>query len=236
MGLNFPWLAANCGGRVEEPEGADTLKTEARLIHVGTGNLTLREFHQRFSAKTRHARESHGESARAAIVSDDRSAALLAFERALRDNPRNWRVIGEAADFVGTHLGDDERALALLDAALALNPWYSSWLWILKGEALARQQRHADAHDCFEMAAHVCPGNARTQLFLAQSWLARARPERSLEAVATGLTYDTESMFRHQLLETQQAAISMLAARAMRDREALARRQSGGLPGAATRV
>jgi hypothetical protein len=43
-------------------------------------------------------------------------------------------------------------------------------------------------------------------------------------------------MFRHQLLETQQAAISALAVRSLRDREAAARRQGAGLPQARTRV
>jgi tetratricopeptide (TPR) repeat protein len=236
LGLNFPWLEANCGAHVAVPDEAETLMTEARLVHRGAGGATLREFLSRFSALARREAERHAEQARVAVAAGDWNHALTAFARALESNPRDWQLIGEAAEIVGAQLGDDERAVALADAALALNPWYSPWLWNIKGEALSRQQRHREAHFCYESAAGIAPGDARAQLLLAGSWLKLAREQRSLEAIARGLANDTASMVRHELLEVQQAAISALAVRAMRDRDAEARRRRGGLPPTRARV
>ena len=121
---------------------------------------------------------------------------------------------------MGTQLGDNRRAVALIESALALNPLYSARLWNIKGEALALQELHAQAHDCYETAARIHSGDAGPSCFLRnRGWSSRV-PVRSVVAVARGLANDTASMFRHQLLETQRTAVSVLAAR----------RQDDGLP------
>lgn len=229
-GLNFPLLERSCGAAFCTPEGDEDLSLHARLFHRGALPATSREFSDRFSGARRQRFDAVEERARMAAASGDWQEALNSFQAAIDQNPRNWWLIGEAAEFVGMCLRAWQEAADLAQAALDLNQWYSPWLWNLKGRFLACAGRGEDAHRAYLRAEAVNPRDPMTQLHLAESFLERGDPDGSLRAVATGLAHDSRSQFRHALLEKQQAAMNALLVRWNRENEVAARRQAAGLP------
>ena len=71
--------------------------------------------------------------------------ALDVYRHAITIHPRDWQLIGEAAQLVGTQLRDPAAGLELARAALHLNPWYSPFLWNVLGDCLAALDRHDEA-------------------------------------------------------------------------------------------
>jgi tetratricopeptide (TPR) repeat protein len=151
--------------------------------------------------------------------------ALESYRTAIERNPRDWQLIANAAAFVGTELRDPACGLDLVRAAIELNPWYSPESWNVMGDCLDKLGRRVEAHECYLQAHRMHPAHVITNLRLAASWLQMGDPARSLEAVAQGLANDSQSMFRHLLLDKQQEAISGLSARWRREREIAIRRE-----------
>jgi predicted Zn-dependent protease len=158
--------------------------------------------------------------------------ALDDYRRLVDDAPRDWRVLGEAAHLTATSLRDPASGLELVRIALALNPWYSPFLWHVHGDCLAALDRVDEAHASYEQALRLHPDGVDTHLRLARSWLRIGEPSRSLESVARGLACDTHDMHRHHLLECQQAAIDALSRQRVARQETVHRRsaRAGVLP------
>jgi tetratricopeptide (TPR) repeat protein len=150
--------------------------------------------------------------------------ALAGYRLAIERNPRNWQVIGEAAEFVTTGLRDPGSGLELARAAIQLNQWYSSYLWRVLGDCLSALERARDAHECYLQACQINPADAEAQLRLADSWIQIGDPARSLEAAARGLANDSNAMLRHEILKKQQQAIDELSRRWHAERATAARR------------
>ena len=211
------------------PEGDEGLLIHSRLIHREPQPGYCRVYLDRFAAARRQHSEALDSNARSAAASGRRKEALEAFRTAIEGNPRNWRLLGEAAEFAARQLRDHRLAIELAQAGLDLNPWYSAWLWNVLGESLAGAVRHDEAHQCHLHAERIHPSDPKTQSNLAESWLRLGSPERSLQAIANGLAHDSDSMHRHVLLARQQAAIAALALRWTRERESAARKQESPL-------
>jgi tetratricopeptide (TPR) repeat protein len=229
MGLNFALLEDHfrrCGATVLKPAGDDGSSIHARLLLRSAVPATRRAFNIQFSAGAREHSNAPCEQARQEARSRQFRQALASFRTAIERNPRDWHLIGEAAEFVSTQLRDHDAGLELAREALEMNPWYSAWLWNVLGECLASLQRPAEAHECYLQAHRINPGDVKTNLKLAQSWVAMGDPRRSLEAVARGLANDSSALLRHALLETQQQAIASLSLRWHAERETSARRQA----------
>jgi tetratricopeptide (TPR) repeat protein len=239
MGLDFALLEQTlrqrtaCGPRgpvhVLTPEGDEGLLIHSRLIHREPQPGYCRVYLDRFAAARRQHSEALDSNARSAAASGRRKEALEAFRTAIEGNPRNWRLLGEVAEFAARQLRDHRLAIELAQAGLDLNPWYSAWLWNVLGESLAGAGRHDEAHQCHLHAERIHPNDPKTQSNLAESWLRQGSPERSLQAIANGLAHDSDSMHRHVLLARQQAAIAALALRWTRERESAARKQESPL-------
>jgi tetratricopeptide (TPR) repeat protein len=228
MGLNFPLLEnhfARCGATVLKPVGDDGTRTHARLLSRDALPGTSHRFNERFGERTHEHAQAPIEQARQEAAAGRWREALASYRTAIDRNPRDWQLIGETAEFVSTQLKDHKTGLALAREALALNPWFSPWLWNVLGDCLTSLERPEEAHECYLQAHRIHPNNAQTNLTLAQSWLALGNPQRSLEAVARGLANDSNALFRHALLEKQQEAIASLTRRWHAERETLARRQ-----------
>jgi len=229
VGLNFPLIEDHflrCSATVLKPDGDDVSRIHARLLLRGDAPDTRRTFEERFAARTREHVQAPFEQARQEAAAGRWREALASYRNAIDLNPRDWQLMGEAAEFVATQLKDFATGLELAREALALNPWYSPWLWNVLGECLASLQHPAEAHECYLQAHRIHPNDAQTNLKLAQSWLGLGDPQRSLEAVARGLASDTNAMFRHALLDQQQEAIAALTKRWHAERETAARRQA----------
>ncbi|HET9319887.1 MAG TPA: SAM-dependent methyltransferase [Bryobacteraceae bacterium] len=229
VGLNFPLIEEHfrrCSATVLIPEGDADVRIHARLLLRGDAPGTRRTFEERFAARTRENAQAPCEQARQEAAAGLWRDALASYRTAIDQNPRDWQLIGEAAEFVATQLKDYATGLELAREAVALNPWYSPRLWNVLGECLASLQRPAEAHECYLQAHRIHPNDPQTNLKLAQSWLSLGDAQRSLEAVARGLANDSSALFRHTLLDQQQQAIGALTKRWHAERETAARRQA----------
>lgn len=207
-----------------KPEGDDARRLHARLLSRGGLPRTRQAFESRFAAQTLDPVEALVDQARQQAAAGLLREALAGFRLAIERNPRNWQVIGEAAEFVTGSLRDPASGLELARAAIELNPWYSPYLWNVLGDCLSALKRPQDAHECYLQACRIHPADAQTHLRLAASWLQIGDPARSLEAVASGLASDSNAMLRHVFLQRQQQAIDALSRRWNAERATAARR------------
>jgi tetratricopeptide (TPR) repeat protein len=225
--LNLPLLEQHCRRRSLEswePEGDATRRLHTRLLARGGLPRTRRAFEIRFAAATLDQAEALVDQARQQAATGLLQQALAGYRLAIERNPRNWQVIGEAAEFVTTGLRDPVSGLELARAAIELNPWYSAYLWNVLGDCLSALERAREAHECYLQACRINPADAETSLRLAGSWLQIGDPAQSLEAVARGLANDSIAMLRHVLLQRQQQAIDALSRRWNAERATAARR------------
>lgn len=223
-GINFPFLESHlsrCGLRVTKAEGDDGRPIHSRLISRGDLVGTLEAYANRFAANTWEYFESPVGEARAQVAAGQKEAALNSYKTALVRQPRNWRLIAEAGEFVGLQLRDFAAGVELLQRAIELNPCLSSWLWNILGDCLYCQGRFADAHEAYLQAARIDDRDPRTCLNLAYTRLHRGEHEAALEAIARGLAHDYQGVYVGRLLEKQQHVIATIAARAKAEQERL---------------
>jgi tetratricopeptide (TPR) repeat protein len=152
------------------------------------------------------------------------NVALAGYKAALGRAPRDWRVVGEVAEFVGLQLNDFAAGLELARGAVALNPWYSTWLWNVLGDCCYCLERIDDSHEAYLQAARIAPGDPRTNLNLAYTYLQRGECEAALAAIAMGLASDGRGQYRDRLLAKQQQVLAALSARWLGDEDRLRRR------------
>jgi tetratricopeptide (TPR) repeat protein len=204
---------------------ADEAMIHTRLFTSGSIPRTKQAFRDHFGAESN---DSWSLASRARELSETglRREALDVYRRAVAAGPRDWQLLGEAASFAATQLGDPIAGLDLARAAVQLNPWYSPRLWIVLGDCLAALDRQDEAHESYTEAHRLHPGSAETYLKLAESWLRHGDPRQSLNAVAEGLAADDNAMLRHALLEVQQQAIDRLSRAAVAKREVTHRRRA----------
>jgi tetratricopeptide (TPR) repeat protein len=210
--------------------GDDVLPTRARLLTTAAPGETIRTFERRFDTSVRQQAEAVLQRARREAESGNLEAALGKYREAIQHEPTNWHLIGEAAAFIANGLRDYPCAIELAHTAVALNPWFSPWLWNVLGGALEDGGRSEHAHECYLQALRIHPSDVVTNLNLARSWLLQGNPGRCLEVVARGLAHDCEAMLRYRLLELQQRAIEALGTRWSREREVAARRSQQSCP------
>jgi tetratricopeptide (TPR) repeat protein len=152
--------------------------------------------------------------------------ALHDYRLLLDDAPRDWRVLGEAAQLAATSLRDPASGLELARIALGLNPWYSPFLWNVQGDCLAALDRVNEAHESYQQALRLHPNGVDTHVRLARSWLRMGDASRSLESVASGLACDALDMHRHELIDCQQAALDALSRRRVALQQTVHRRSA----------
>jgi hypothetical protein len=226
VGLNFPLIEDYFGGlgvRVRTPTGDDERALHSRLITKSESPRTAAAFQNRFSAEAYYHFEHPVKEARARAVAGRKSEALDSYRAALSRSPRDWTVIGEAAEFVSLHLRDHAAAVELCRAALDLNPIYSAWLWNVLGDALfclerttcprglpaGRAHRSSRRTDEPESGVHVLAGRQVRRLFA------------SYRARACGRC---RGVFRDRLLEKQQQVIGAITSRWLGECDRLAKR------------
>jgi tetratricopeptide (TPR) repeat protein len=214
QGLNFPVLDSILSRNqwhVGAPAGDPERSIHSRLLLLSDLPRTLASFQDRFSAQAQSHFETPPAEARDHSTAGRKEQALECFRTAVARAPRDWRVLGEAAEFVGLELKDFAAGVELAQAAVEINPWYSSWLWNVLGDCLFCCERYADAHEAYRQAERVNPSDARTNLNLAYTWLHFGDFERALRAIATGLL--APGPYRSRLLEKQAAILAALDAK-----------------------
>jgi tetratricopeptide (TPR) repeat protein len=185
---------------------------------------TERAFHQAFDWEVQQVVNGPQEAARQHIEGGRFEQAREAYEKSLSARPRDWALLGEIAEFLIRHVADYESGRKIAEAALAVNPWYSVWLWNVLGDAVYALERYAEAHEIYLKAEIMEPNDVRTALNLSYSYWELGRPDRALELVARGLAHDGAGLYRDRLLEKQQQILAGVAATHRSNQEWLARR------------
>jgi hypothetical protein len=227
LGLNLPALDAHvraAGLSVSAGGGDGGFPLRHRLLTRGSLPHTAAWFESAFSVDARLWRDEPLELARRLAATGHWALALQAYREAIERAPADWVLLTEAAAFAGTELADPQRAQQLAHAALARNPWTHPRAWTVLGDALAAQGRHEAALGCHEQALRIHPRDPQAWLARSRCCIALDRPEPALQAVASGLACDAESMWRHLLLEEQARALEALARNWGVERAAAARR------------
>ncbi|MCK6556312.1 tetratricopeptide repeat protein [Candidatus Binatia bacterium] len=227
IGVNFPLLEHHFTARgttVVTPERDDLLPVHPRLLMRRTAPETRAAFVEIFHGGTHRAIEECEEEARQHAGAGRADKAREAFDRALELRPRDWQLVGEVAEFTIRQVGDYESGLRLAHAALAMNPWYSVWLWNVLGDALFALERFAEAHEAYLEARRIEADDARTCLNLAYTFAQIGELDTALAAIAAGLVADRTGLFRQRLLEKQQHILTLSTQRSENEREWQARR------------
>ncbi len=227
IGLNFPLLEHHFrlkGVRVSVPERDDLLSVHPRLLMRADASETVGAFLKVFDGRTQKALEDCETEARQHMEAGRIELAREAYDRALAARPRDWRLIGEVAEFVIRAARDYESGMRLAHAALAVNPWYSVWLWNVLGDALFALERYQNAHDAYLEARRIETTDTRTSLNLAYTHAQFGDFSEALEAIAAGLASDKNGLFRQRLLEKQQHVLTLISQRAATEQEWQARR------------
>jgi tetratricopeptide (TPR) repeat protein len=227
IGLNFPLLEAlltRRGFHIAAPSGDETRAIHARLLSRRELPGVRQAFEGRFGSEAWSYLDTPMQEARACAAAGRRQEALEKYQTALSRQPRNWQIIGEAAEFVGLQLREFAAGVELARTALEFNPCYSSWLWNVLGDCLYCLQRVDDAHQAYLQAERIDATDPRALLNLAYTYHHLGHFETALEAVARGLSRDGLGQYRERLLERQQQILVALSARLNGEQDRLLRR------------
>jgi tetratricopeptide (TPR) repeat protein len=202
--INFPVFDALTAQSwfVEVPEGDAERAIHSRLLLRSQLPGMQESFRNRFSIDAQHYFEAPLTEAREHGAAGRTAEALESLRTAIARAPRDWRVLGEAAEFVGLRLKDFASGAELVRAALELNPWYSTWLWNVLGDCLYCQERYLDAHEAYLQAQRINPMDPRTLLNLAYTLTYLGHYEDALRAIGSGLAGDA-GIYRERLLDKQ---------------------------------
>jgi hypothetical protein len=225
LGLNFPFLDhhfTSHGAVVLRPDSDERLPIHTRM--VSRAAMAASAFHEIFDWSAQREQQGPQEQARQQIDAGAMEAAKHSYETALSYRRRDWVLLGEIAEFLIRQVTDYEAGLAMASAALAVNPWYSVWLWDIYGDALYALDRFEEAHEAYRRAERMEPGDPRTNLNLAYTYAQAGDHEAALQVLARGLAHDRAGVFRERLLEKQQQIVGMIQVRFNAQQEWLARR------------
>jgi tetratricopeptide (TPR) repeat protein len=227
QGLNFALLdrvLAARGLSVAVPEGDEQRRIRTRALGRRLGVHAREVFRARFSFEADRYLDAPQEEARQHLGAGRRAEALAAYQELVRRNPRDWQMLGEAAEYVGLQLRDHAAGLQIVRAALERNPWSSPWLWNILGDCLFYAEKLDEAHGAFMQASQIDPDDPRTNLNLAYTLSARGAHGEALAAIGRGLAHDPRGSYRPRLLEKQAQILSAVSERAAAEQAQLQRR------------
>ena len=229
LGVNFPLLQHHFGGLgrlVVKPDEDDPRSIHARLILRSRLPGAIEAFQKQFGPQAYRETEGSQEEARQHLEAGRLEKAMECYKRAVARCPRDWRLLGEVAEFLIRRAADYAAGLELASAAVKLNPWYSAWLWNVLGDSLFALERYEEAHEAYLQAQRIDPKDVRTNLNLAYSYAEFGQYGEALEAAAAGLAADGAGVYRERLIEKQQQILAGIAGKWRSEQEWLARRAS----------
>jgi len=236
-GINFPLLKERferVGVHVVAPADDDDRAIHSRLLCKGSLGKTIDVFSTQFSrAADLWLAHSSLEAARLAAAGRN-SEALDGFREALSRAPRDWQLIGRAAEFVGLTLREHKAGVELVRSALELNPWYSAWLWNVLGDCLFGLGQNELAHDAYQEALKVDPKEARAHFNLSFTHVERGEPDQALLAIAKAFAADVTGIYRDRLVAKQAQIIDAISTKWLGEQQRHAIRQSTLQAAAAT--
>jgi len=227
--LHFPFLErhfSSLGWAVHKPKGDDDRMIHSRLFCKPACEGTVRSFHDQ-CGDDRYTKADRICSAAVEHINAGRlHGALDCYKQAIGYCPRDWHLLGQAAEFLTQHLLRYDEALQLAQAAIAINPWYSSFLWNTLGNSLFCLNRFDEAHQAYQQALGIDPNDPQGHLNLAFTYIHHGDCHEALTAIARGLENDQSGRFRSVLLSKQQEIIGILANRRTANQQRLEQRNT----------
>ncbi len=223
-GLNFPMLNNyfnHSGHRFIAPDGVETAAIQPRLLLTSTDDTLSGYFNNIFGPSASELYERDLNAARQHQTAGRRNEALAAYLAAIKQNQRDWYVIGEIAEYLIMQINDFKAGIEMAQHAINMNPWYSTWLWNVLGDGLFCNEQFREAHEAYLQAERIDRKDPRTNLNLAYSYYQNGNYEKALQAIASGLTYDVRSHFRARLLEKQQQILAAVSGKWLSKQERL---------------
>ena len=137
----------------------------------------------------------------------------------------DWSILGEVAEFITRKALDYAAGLEMAKVALALNPWYSTWLWNVYGDAHFGLRQYDEALAAYKIAEGLAPRDVRTQVNISYAQTAIGDLEAALLAIAKGFASDHTGEYRERLKEKQQQILGTLRSRRGEAEQASERRR-----------
>ncbi len=214
--VHFPFMEHHFksqGRVVLTPNGDEQRTIHSRLISAKPFEETARVFIEKCSDDRFIEADRMSVTATQHTNAGRLGEALKCYQKALSYCPSDWHLLGQAAEFLTQQLHRYEESLELALAAVAINPWYSTFLWNTLGNCYFCLGRFDEAHEAYETAQAINAADAQTQLNLAFSYTQRSDHTKALAAIARGLEHDTDGRFRSVLLAKQQQVMDAIANR-----------------------
>jgi len=229
VSVNFPLLEHHfsaSGHNLLKPTGDAEVTIRSRLLGTRIGPGTTHAFSERFGDDRRLQADRLASEAIEHINAGRFDDALECYKTALRHCPNDWHLLGQAAQFLTQQLLRHREALELGQAALAINPWYSAFLWNTAGNSLFCLGEHEQAHDAYLRAQAIDPDDPQTNLNLAYTFAQSGNYREALNAVARGLAEDPDGRFTSALLTKQRQILDALAGRQAAEQQRLDQRHA----------
>jgi len=215
-GVNFPFLEYYFADRahVLTPPNDEKRSIHSRAILKTNLEQTRQTFFTCFDNPRWHWETDNSAISRARklVLTGKPSEALANFRQALQEDPGNWCVMGEAAEFL-IRTGDAVHGIELARIALDRNPWYSAWLWNTLGDGLYALEQFREAQNAYEAATGVNPTDVAANFNLSFVYGRAGRHRDALEALAKALIHDFAGEFRERIIEQQQNIMRSLSMR-----------------------
>lgn len=213
-GLNFP-LLEHClqtrGLQSLTPPHDESRSIHSRLICSAPLAQTQEAFNAAFGDTDFQKADSIATAAAELLASGRLEDALAFYQRNIARCPSDWHTIALASEFLCQQLRKFDQSLELAQAAIAINPWYSAFLWNTLGNALFCLGKYTEAHEAYLKAGQIDADDPQTNLNMAYSLSQSGHHRKALAHIAHGLSHDHSGRFRAHLLDKQQHILAALA-------------------------
>lgn len=196
------------GVRVGAPAGEQSAAIKTRLLARQAPDAVFDAFATAFAVADVDALEAQIAAARGA---GSVAEAIEGYRAALRTEPGNWALLGEAAEVAlrnGRHL---DLAEVLVREALRINPWSSAPAWNTLGDVLWFREDLDGAEAAFLRATTVNPEHPRGWFNLYLCARQRRQLGRAVEMAARALAVDAGGEESERLVAALRDAIDQLA-------------------------
>jgi tetratricopeptide (TPR) repeat protein len=216
VGVNFSLLRAFFGdaGRCQYVEpNDDSGSIHSRLLGRQLSYGTRLRFQEAFSLSAHENLQEPITKARECLKVGRFELASSYYQQALANQPANWVLLNEVAQFLIFSLRDVKAGIDLAKLALGLNPTCSSELWNTLGDGLFEFGRYAEARSAYLKALAVNAADVRARYNLAWVFQREQNYPAALAMIAEGISLDKTGQYRERLLQKQNELVALQSRR-----------------------
>lgn len=218
VGVNFAllkeYVETKLGCKWVEPledEAGTTIFS--RLVNRSIGEKTRNVFQNLFGRQAREERQKPIAKAREYARLGRLELAASSYQLAAEQQPANWVLFNEIAQFLTFSFGSGKAALKIIKQALRFNPTCSADLWSTLGDALFELGRISDSRLAYRRALEINPSDVRARYNLAWVYSREKQLKEALAMIAEAIDLDKTGQFRDGLLKKQAEVLAQLTQR-----------------------